>query len=80
MLKSLLYNDILALHFADNFCKESREADNSFNSDSSGYTSLDEKEAKFRLLSMQSSATAGAALPQPVIKSEPVDEDEGTAV
>ena len=59
----------------DNFCNDEKGANNSFNSDSSGYTSLDEKEAKNRLLSMQSNANAGVHLP-PVIKTEPIY-DEG---
>ena len=68
----------IALHFADNFT-EDKSANDSFNSESSGYSSsLDEKEAKAKLLSMQSHALAGASLPKPVIKTEP--NDEGTEV
>ena len=71
---------LIALHFADNFSEE-KSAEDSFNSESSGYSSaLDEKEAKARLLSMQSAAGAGIFAPQPTIKTEPRDDEDGTAV
>ena len=78
--------NLKALHFADYFTAEDKNADISFSSESSGYTSnggssLDEKEAQTKLLSMQSSAHAGIHLPPPTIKTEPLDEtDDGTEV